>query len=86
MLQVSVGILVGDRKEDPASISTLQECSVDDDDATAICHRIFAGLADRDRKLALKRDVQSGLDLFDELDSFGWDGLDRRMKSLTDSK
>ena len=75
VLQVSVSILVGDRKKDPASVSTLQECSVDDDDAAAICHRVLAGLADRDRKLALKRDVQPGLDLFDELDSFGWDRL-----------
>jgi hypothetical protein len=86
VLQVGMGILVSDREKDPASVSTLQKCSVDDDDAATICHRVLAGFADRDRKLALKRDVQSGLDLFDQLDSFGWDSLDRRIKSLNGSE
>src|SRR5262245_65953574 len=39
MLEVSVSILMGDRKEDPASVSALQKRSVHDDDAAAICHR-----------------------------------------------
>ena len=54
VLQISVRIFVGDRKKDPAAVSSFQECPVNDDDPAAICHCILAGLADGDGEFALK--------------------------------